>query len=495
VDLAGSERLKKTSTDGTARGESMYINRSLTFLEQVVVALSSKGRSHVPYRQSKLTHMLKDSLGGNCKTLLIANVYGEAAHLEETISTLQFAARVRLVPNEAVLNQEQDPEMLLKRYAMQISDLKRELSMHNSLASRSRIAYEPYSDSQRAELLQELEDYLGAGDGARDIDLQSVRQMRELLSAMKSLYSKQSDELDQCQKLADAGGVLGGGGGGELAQSGGVGGAGLGGEYTADDGVGDDQSPNTRGIAVGVAPDHAKPSNGLVEPPSYQRDFVEADDGDSTPAAAAKPLVTHGVLGRAEAYAMFKADEGALKNGALLDAKRTLKSFKTTRSEAAAKVNTIKLRIDELKLERESFAPKLGRASPVDTEDAIIDEDEYKVITELKTKKDDYKRFHEEMRAAARELGQAEASVNTAREELLTEFNEWYFDRYGPDAVDAAPAAAPPAERKGDVMDDDEQFEQMQMARVMEEEPDSLAFVRARKEVSKKQANKPAARR
>merc|ERR1719171_34116 len=110
VDLAGSERLKKTDTIGDLRAESMYINRSLTFLEQVVVALASKGRAHTPYRQSKLTHLLKDSLGGNCKTLLIANVYGEAHHLEETISTLQFAARVRLVPNEAVLTTDYDPE-------------------------------------------------------------------------------------------------------------------------------------------------------------------------------------------------------------------------------------------------------------------------------------------------------------------------------------------------------------------------------------------------
>ena len=59
VDLAGSERLKKTVTDGALASESMYINRSLTYLEQVVVALSSKGRSHTPYRQSKLTHLLQ----------------------------------------------------------------------------------------------------------------------------------------------------------------------------------------------------------------------------------------------------------------------------------------------------------------------------------------------------------------------------------------------------------------------------------------------------
>merc|ERR1719440_374180 len=137
VDLAGSERLKKTDTAGELRAESMYINRSLTYLEQVVVALSSKGRSHTPYRQSKLTHLLKDSLGGNCKTLLIANVYGESHHLEETISTLHFAARVRQVQNEAHVNEHQDPAQLLKKYEMEIGDLRRELAMHDSLAGRS----------------------------------------------------------------------------------------------------------------------------------------------------------------------------------------------------------------------------------------------------------------------------------------------------------------------------------------------------------------------
>ena len=102
VDLAGSERLKKTMEGGgdgsapldeTLKKESMHINQSLTYLEQCVVALSRKGGEgqHVPYRQTKLTSVLKDALGGNCNTLLVACIWGEAAHLEETISTLRLA--------------------------------------------------------------------------------------------------------------------------------------------------------------------------------------------------------------------------------------------------------------------------------------------------------------------------------------------------------------------------------------------------------------------
>lgn len=73
-------------SEGKTQQEAMYINKSLTFLEQVIVALADRRREHIPFRQSKLTHCLKDSIGGNCNTLLVANVWGEEAQLEETVS-------------------------------------------------------------------------------------------------------------------------------------------------------------------------------------------------------------------------------------------------------------------------------------------------------------------------------------------------------------------------------------------------------------------------
>jgi kinesin family protein 6/9 len=82
VDLAGSERTKKTGSEGITLIEAQFINKSLSFLEQVVVALSDQQRDHIPYRQNKLTYLLKDSIGGNSKTCMIANIWPEAAHLE-----------------------------------------------------------------------------------------------------------------------------------------------------------------------------------------------------------------------------------------------------------------------------------------------------------------------------------------------------------------------------------------------------------------------------
>jgi kinesin family member 6/9 len=74
-----------------------------------VLALCENKRDHIPYRQSKLTNMLRDSLGGNCKTLMLANIWPEMAHIEETVSTLKFATRMMRVSNEAIVNIQLDP--------------------------------------------------------------------------------------------------------------------------------------------------------------------------------------------------------------------------------------------------------------------------------------------------------------------------------------------------------------------------------------------------
>lgn len=178
VDLAGSERLKKTNTAGERMAESMAINRSLSYLEQLVVALAQKGRAHLPYRQSKLTHLLKDAIGGNCKTTLVACVYAEGAHLEETVSTLAFAARAMRVHNAPLANETADPATLLRRYKAEVAQLKHELAMHDALASRSRVAYDAYTDAQKAELAQGLKRYLQVRGARARVVARSVRPRR-----------------------------------------------------------------------------------------------------------------------------------------------------------------------------------------------------------------------------------------------------------------------------------------------------------------------------
>uniref|UniRef100_A0A8C7PYT5 Kinesin-like protein n=1 Tax=Oncorhynchus mykiss TaxID=8022 RepID=A0A8C7PYT5_ONCMY len=137
VDLAGSERLGKTGSEGQVLKEAMYINKSLSFLEQAILALADRRRDHVPFRQTKLTHALKDSLGGNCNTVLVANIYGEASQIEETLSTLRFASRMKCVQMDPVVNEHTDP-----------------------VANRMGMSYDTLSETQVAEIQSQVRRYL-----------------------------------------------------------------------------------------------------------------------------------------------------------------------------------------------------------------------------------------------------------------------------------------------------------------------------------------------
>jgi kinesin family protein 6/9 len=148
--------------------EAQHINKSLSFLEQVIIALGEKNREHIPYRSSKLTHMLKDSLGGNCKTIMIANVWAEPVHLEETLGTCNFAKRMMRVQQEPSKNVSEDPAVQVKKLHREIAELKQELAMHDSFAENKGGAskYDPYSDPQKAELRPLVLQFLESDGGA-----------------------------------------------------------------------------------------------------------------------------------------------------------------------------------------------------------------------------------------------------------------------------------------------------------------------------------------
>lgn len=106
VDLAGSERSKKTGATGNRFKEGVNINKGLLALGNVISQLSESGNSFVGYRDSKLTRLLQDSLGGNSMTLLIACVSPADYNLEETLSTLRYADRAKKIKNKPIINQE-----------------------------------------------------------------------------------------------------------------------------------------------------------------------------------------------------------------------------------------------------------------------------------------------------------------------------------------------------------------------------------------------------
>ncbi|TPX55571.1 hypothetical protein SpCBS45565_g08500 [Spizellomyces sp. 'palustris'] len=123
VDLAGSERQSKTGASGDRLKEATKINLSLSALGNCISALVDGKSSHVPYRDSKLTRLLQDSLGGNAKTLMIATLSPASYNYDETLSTLRYANRAKSIKNKPKIN-EDPKDAMLRQYQEEIEKLK-----------------------------------------------------------------------------------------------------------------------------------------------------------------------------------------------------------------------------------------------------------------------------------------------------------------------------------------------------------------------------------
>lgn len=123
VDLAGSERQSKTGATGERLKEATKINLSLSALGNVISALVDGRCRHIPYRDSKLTRLLQDSLGGNTRTLMVACLSPADNNYDETLSTLRYANRAKNIRNKPRIN-EDPKDALLREYQEEIKKLK-----------------------------------------------------------------------------------------------------------------------------------------------------------------------------------------------------------------------------------------------------------------------------------------------------------------------------------------------------------------------------------
>ena len=176
VDLAGSERVRLTGATGQRLEESKKINQvrrqlggvlcvppvvhavavwstqSLSALGNVIAALTDpRGRQHIPYRDSKLTRILEDSLGGNCKTTMMAMISPALESFVESLSTLKFANRAKNIKNEARVNEDLDQKSLLRRYERELKRLRSELEERHKNVVDKRKLLELEEERRRAE--------------------------------------------------------------------------------------------------------------------------------------------------------------------------------------------------------------------------------------------------------------------------------------------------------------------------------------------------------
>lgn len=131
IDLAGSERLNEYEHRRDTLGETGHINKSLFILSNVINKLAEGKHSHIPYRDSKLTRILSNALGGNSLTAIICTISPASVNHYQTLSTLRFATRAKTVQTKPVINEHDEQEQTVEVYKRQMNRLKRQLQDKN----------------------------------------------------------------------------------------------------------------------------------------------------------------------------------------------------------------------------------------------------------------------------------------------------------------------------------------------------------------------------
>lgn len=228
VDLAGSERQYKTGASAERLREASRINQALSSLGNVISALAENS-PHVPYRDSKLTRILQDSLGGNSKTIMIANIGPAAYNYDETITTLRYAHRAKAIKNKPVRN-EDPKDAKLREYQAEIERLRalieqrkvtekkvkrvqkvkpthdnseeETVSIENeNIIAESTIEQEKTKTEELEHQIQSLEDRLVQGGGGKDLinnlnESQIILEQRNL-----EITERKKREVEMQQKI------------------------------------------------------------------------------------------------------------------------------------------------------------------------------------------------------------------------------------------------------------------------------------------------------
>uniref|UniRef100_A0A8C7TYJ1 Kinesin-like protein n=1 Tax=Oncorhynchus mykiss TaxID=8022 RepID=A0A8C7TYJ1_ONCMY len=186
VDLAGSENIGRSGAVDKRAREAGNINQSLLTLGRVITALVEK-RPHVPYRESKLTRILQDSLGGRTKTSIIATVSPASINLEETLSTLDYANRAKNIMNKPEVNQKLTKRTLIKEYTEEIERLKRDLA-----ATRDKNGvYLSSENYDMAAAISSQEDHITEYT-------EKIAAVEEELKSVTELFEDRKEKLDKC---------------------------------------------------------------------------------------------------------------------------------------------------------------------------------------------------------------------------------------------------------------------------------------------------------
>ncbi|XP_047423970.1 kinesin-like protein KIF9 [Mugil cephalus] len=447
VDLAGSERLGKTVSEGQMLTEATYINKSLLFLEQAILALADRRRDHVPFRQTKLTHALKDSLGGNCNTVLVANIYGEAAQIEETLSTLRFASRMKCVKTNAAVNEHMDPAVHIKKLQKEVQMLKEELSIHNTLIKRAGVTYEPLSEAQLAEIQSQVQMYL---EGSLDeISIISIRQVRAVFAQFKVAVQEREQKvktqlchtfnLVKKDQSANAAAIMewdtrsspedveAGSFEGSQKQTNRPSST----KAKAKPKSREKQSQSKRqGEGTPVSKKRSETASksklNSVQMPEKEQEPQQPDsdsqDTQESQLAASEPLQVESPQPKAEAFEDFKVGQGSKINFILKENKAVLLKRHSLLRQLTEEVNAVKRAIDCTTATLQQHEMRRDRGQYFDMDG----EPDASLLVQLGELKTQYRQRYKALRNIKAEVNYCQHLVDQCRVRLFSEFETWY---------------------------------------------------------------------
>ena len=194
VDLAGSERQAKTGAVGERLKEATKINLSLSALGNVISALVDGKSIHVPYRDSKLTRLLQDSLGGNARTVMVANIGPANYNYDETITTLRYANRAKNIKNKPRVN-EDPKDALLREFQEEIARLKAQLNQRPQKERRKKEKKEKVIIEKQKPVIRDSKDNQQITETTEKIDDQEVSDDDEV--------EEEEEEDNSIKEMAD----------------------------------------------------------------------------------------------------------------------------------------------------------------------------------------------------------------------------------------------------------------------------------------------------
>lgn len=201
IDLAGSENVEKSEASGITLKEAQMINKSLSSLGNVINALTEKGREHIPYRDSRLTYLLQDSLGGNSKTILISTATPHSTVYSETLNTLKFAQRVKTIKNAPKVNRNETNATLIRQVVSltkKLADLQSKYEDSQALVEKVE-KVEEENDNRQVSLLktrcERLERRIDQLIDLKNKDEERYEEMREVFSKQRDLAKLAAQNL------------------------------------------------------------------------------------------------------------------------------------------------------------------------------------------------------------------------------------------------------------------------------------------------------------